>query len=98
MLNNIIDHTRPKFSYFLEKYKILIKSFYDNYLDNLHSIDDEESTKIFLSNDIMNFILNLMDKYKSNITYNIISQLEKEDDLKLFEIINKMLNILYDEL
>ena len=70
MLNNIIEHTRPKFSYFLEKYKILIKSFYDNYLDNLHSIDDKESTKIFLSNDIMNFILNLTDKYKSNVTYN----------------------------
>ena len=38
-----------------------------------------------------------MNKYKSIITYNIISQLETEDDLKLFEIINKMLNILYKE-
>ena len=81
LLNNIIEPIRPKFSYFLEKEKNLIKNFYDHYLDNLHNIIDEESNKIFLSNDFMNFILKLMNKYKSIITYNIISQLETEDDL-----------------
>ena len=97
LLNNIIEHNHPKFAYFVEKYKILIKLFYEKYIDNLHNIDDEEINKVFIADDITNFIIKLTEKYKSKVTFKILAQLEKDDELKLFEIINYMIKLLYEE-
>ena len=34
-LNSTIGHIRPKFPYFIEKYKLLIKECDNNYIDSL---------------------------------------------------------------
>ena len=36
LLNKVIIHYRPKISYFLEKYKLIIKDSYNRYINNLN--------------------------------------------------------------
>ena len=74
-LNSIIEHIRPKFSFFINKYKILIKESYNNYIDYLKNIDIEQNVNNNIANDIINFIYRLINKYKCSIGYKILSQL-----------------------
>ena len=88
ILNKTINHIRPKLSFFFEKYKILIvDSYYKyiNYLKNINKNSDEENNN-FIAKDIFKFIVRLITKYKSNLSFKIISQLEEDEDndLKIF--------------
>lgn len=70
LLNKNIKHTQPKLSYFLEKYKIIIKtSSYDNYNSLLRNVNEfkEDESYNFITKNIYNFSLNLIFKYKSEL-------------------------------
>ena len=82
-LNGIVEHYHPKLSFFIEKYKLIVKEFYETYINNLKNINEKEDNNIsFITNDIYNFSLKLIEKFKSNFGYKILSQLDEEEDLK----------------
>ena len=86
-LNRIIDHIHPKMSYFCEKYKLLIIEYYNLYINNMKNLNEDQIKEAdFIANDIYNFTLKLIEKYKSSLGYKIIAQIEVEEEkeLKLF--------------
>ena len=67
---------------------------YLNYLNNLNN--NEEVDKKFIADDIYKFILELIKKYKCEIGYNIITQLENEDEKTFIGFIFKIFDLLFD--
>ena len=85
LLNNIISHTHPKISYFLDKYKILLKDAYNMYIENIKKPDYDNNENSYIANDIMNFIIKITKKYKTDINAKLVNQLDKEDELNLLK-------------
>lgn len=86
ILNNTIGYYRPKFSYFLEKYKILINRTYHKYIDNIkysNNKDEDKNCNKFISKEIYDFSLKLIEKFITNLGYKIISLLEETEKLDL---------------
>ena len=54
-------------------------------MKNINKNSDEENNN-FIAKDIFKFIVRLITKYKSNLSFKIISQLEEDEDndLKIF--------------
>ena len=96
-LNKIVNHRHPKLSFFCEKYKIIIQNAYQTYINNLKDIDDniEEPINNYITTDIYNFILKLISKYKSSLSYKIISEINEDDENDLKKFLFKILDLLY---
>ena len=86
----------PKISFILDKFKILLKDSYNNYIENIKKLDTEIKERNFIADDIMNFILKLAKKYKTNINGNLICQLEKEDEFDQIKIIKQIFSLLFN--
>ena len=88
-LNQILQCYHPKVSYLVSKYKIYLINLYEKIKSNLVNNNFCESKEKFsIIDDILKFVKNYNNKYKSNININIILQSNKDEK----EIINKICN------
>ena len=84
-------------SYFCEKYKILITEYYNLYINYMKNINEDKIKEAdFIANDIYNFTLKLIEKYKSSLGYKIIAQIEVEEEMELKSFLFKMFDILFE--
>ena len=66
------------------------------YINNLRNIIFSEDKNItFIANDIYKLTLILIEKYKCNIGYKILSKLETNDDLELLNFLYKLFDVLF---
>ena len=62
-MKNVIGHKSPKFSFFMEKHKILISDYYNKYIDSLRKENDDNlDNNEFITNDILKVNYNLIEK------------------------------------
>ena len=53
------------------------------YIENIKKPDYENNKNSYIANDIMNFIIKITKKYKTDINAKLVNQLDKEDELNL---------------
>ena len=71
-------------SYFGEKNKILINEYYNLYINYMKNINEDKIKEAdFIADDICDFTLKLIEKYKSSLGYKIITQIEVEEEMEL---------------
>ena len=94
-----INHTHQKFSYFIEKYKLLIQDYYNRYIDILRkgNNNEENNNDEFITKDIINFSLTLVETYKDTLGISIINNIKNEDELKLKDIIFKIFDLCFKD-
>ena len=84
-------------SYFCEKYKLLIIEYYNLYINYMKNLNEDQIKEAdFIANDIYNFTLKLIEKYKSSLGYKIIVQIEVEEEKELKSFLFKMFDILFE--
>ena len=95
LLNIAINHIH-KLSYFFEKYKNTIKDAYNKYISQILNINNnQENNNHFITQDIYNFSLHLVEKYKCNLGSELIAKLNESDETELKKYLFNILNQLY---
>ena len=95
-LINIIDSYHPKIAYFVDKIRNYTINIFESSVKDLVLINDKESINNNIYENIFSYIKKIFKKYKIPITINLLIQLDKSDNMDLYNIsinaINCILN------
>jgi hypothetical protein len=96
-LNQILQCYHPKISYLINKYKIYLINLYEKIKSNLvNNNSSENNEKFSIIGDILKFVKNYNNKYKTNININLILQSSEDEKETINKICNYILDFYFD--
>ena len=95
LLSEIIENFHPKIPFFLDKIKIIIQNYYNDYISDITNLNKKEIYQFDIRKDIVNFILNFQKKYKNRINFLELIQMEIRDLVSLSKTVYNFLDIVF---